>query len=91
MKMTIVGCRPYDFEDKETGRKVSGLSLFYTAPSPDVKGNVASKLSVKSDHDLYHRLLGLNYTKPIEADAIFELVPGSSKAVLIDVQIKSAS
>ena len=88
MMITIVGCRPYDFVDETTKRQVSGLSAYYTAEgaaTDGVKGQIAAKLSVKVDSDLYRRLLNANYSEPFLAETHFDMVPGSNRAVLNDI------
>ena len=89
MRITVVGCRPYDFKDDQTGRQVAGLSVYYTAPDAGdstLHGEIAAKLSVKLGTELYDRMLSADYSEPFLAETVFDMNPGSKKAVLSDIQ-----
>lgn len=48
MKYTLLGYRPFDFKDKDSGRQVEGVSLFTAYLEDGVTGSASAKLSVKA-------------------------------------------
>lgn len=48
-EMKVVGFRPVDFTDKNTGKHVSGISLFVIHAEVGVTGEAAEKLFLSND------------------------------------------
>lgn len=49
MNGTIIGFRNYDFKDKNSGRQVTGTSLFVAYEKNGFQGQVARKLSLSEN------------------------------------------
>lgn len=47
MKQTLLGYRGYEFDDRQTGRKVQGVSLYTMYDSDAVRGHEAGRISVR--------------------------------------------
>lgn len=86
MKIEMIGRKAYKFTEDGTNRTVEGVSVWYTASTQGVTGKSADKLSIKADNALYHKVMALDFSKPIPASADFEVAPGSKKAILTDLQ-----
>ena len=91
-KVTITGIRTYDFADKENNRQVQGMSVYYKVDLEPRNGNSAKgfnteKLDVKSGTELYAKMLNAPVDKaPISAEVKYDIVPGSKRPVLTDIQ-----
>lgn len=48
-KMKVVGYREVDFEDKESGKRIQGVSLYVNHTADDVHGEMAEKLFLRPD------------------------------------------
>lgn len=48
MKVKLLGVRPVNFPDKDTGEMVEGLSLYIAFPDPDVYGLAGDKKFVSN-------------------------------------------
>lgn len=64
-KWTVVGFRPVNFKDKQSGKDVTGYTLFLTrSPNPDqasednVEGQIVEKLFISSEYVKYTPELG---------------------------------
>lgn len=81
MKATLVGYRPVDFTDDETGRSVKGNSLYitYDDQSDQLVGEIACRVFYpgKISHDWVGQIVDLDY--------VFN--PSTKKAKLVNVQL----
>lgn len=88
---TITGMREYNFKDEVTGREVSGMSVYYKEPLETKDGFYAAgftigKLSVKPGTKLYEKMLNADYSEPFEAEVTFDILPGSKKPALANIE-----
>ncbi len=82
MKQVLLGYRPYEFKDRESGRQVEGVSLYTQFESDGVTGYETAKLTVASvpeDIDNYlgievdidfspkGKVVQIHYPKPVNA------------------------
>ena len=49
MIVRLLGLRPVEFTNKETGEVVEGISLYFAFPDADVYGEVADKKFISND------------------------------------------
>jgi hypothetical protein len=88
-QLTVTGMRSFSFND-DLGRAVEGLSLFILEPlktganGMKAQGFTTVKQFVPKDSPLYPSLLSADYSKPIEADFRYDVIPGK-KPVLTDI------
>lgn len=94
-KQIITGIRELNFKDDE-GHTVEGMTVYYISPLSDsedgtiARGYTVGKLFVRPRTELYRRMLNVDYSKPFEAECMFDLIPGSKRPVLMDIKLPKA-
>lgn len=59
MKQVLLGYRPYEFKDRESGRQIEGVSLYTQFESDGVIGYETAKLNVASVPDNVADYIGI--------------------------------
>ncbi len=90
-KVTVTGMREFSFKDETTGRMVEGMSLYYINNLKDsqdglkAKGFCTEKAFIPKDTPLYKALLTADYSKPQEAELMYDVIPPRKAPQLVDV------
>ncbi len=90
-KVTVTGMREFSFSDGTTGRLVEGMSLYYLNNLKDsqdglkAKGFCTEKVFIAKDTPLYKALLTGDYSKPQEAELMYDVIPPRKNPQLVDV------
>lgn len=74
-RVIVLGVKPYDFEDEQTGQRKIGATVHFLAPDQDEGSNgalgyIPKKTSVSME--VYERMKELQY--PFEAEVVLENV-----------------
>lgn len=77
MKVTLVGKQEVSYTKKGTSDVKEGMSLFYTAQKDGVNGLVCDSFWIRKDSQFYTELKSLDLSKPVAANVVNEVPPGS--------------
>jgi hypothetical protein len=89
MRVTVVGKQMVSYDRQRDGKKVEGISLFYTSPKDGVDGLFSGNIWVPSGSALHEHLISLDVKKPVLCDVSYEMLPGSRYPQLMDVKVVS--
>jgi len=87
MTVTIIGRQVVSYKSRQTGQLKEGISLYYTSKKQGVTGLFSGNLWISKGSELYDRWEAFDLAFPVQADATFEMQPGSRFPYLIDVEI----
>lgn len=91
MKVMFLGVKPVQFTPRGESVEKCGLTVYYTAESPEVIGLFAGDLwidKVKTP-ELYEMLIRRDFAKPVPGDLTYEMIPGRKNPMLVDVKLNA--
>ena len=91
MKVLLVGFKPVAFTPRGEQQEKRGLSLYYTAESPECIGLFADNVWIDAARtpEWYDKFSSMDFEEPVEAEFVYEMIPGRQKAVLTVININA--
>lgn len=88
MKAFILGYKPVQFKPQGEQQEKKGLTVYYSAESPDCVGMFADHFWVDSDKmpRLYNLISRNPIDTPVPVDLKYEIIPTRKSPVLMDIE-----
>lgn len=89
MKVMFLGVKLVRFTPRGENVEKVGLSVYYTAESPDVIGLFSDSLWVDkaTSPKWYDMLTGMDFIEPVPGELIYEIIPGRKSPVLMEINL----
>lgn len=90
----IVGKRYVKFTDNKTGELKEGYQVFFIMDThDDIEGMLASKVWVDAFRmkSLFQQVKALRIDRLLDAEFIYQVIPGRRNQTLIEIRIKDAA
>lgn len=89
MKAFLLGVKDVSFVPRGETEEKKGISLYYSAKSPEVSGMYADNvwIDARKSPDMYHDFKNLDYSKPVAVDMVYEIIPGRKQPMLMEINL----
>lgn len=89
MEVMLLGVKPVSFTPRGESQEKSGLTVYYTAESPEVIGLFADSVWVDKAKTpkWYNSLSSMDFEKPVPAQFVYEILPGRKAPLLSNIII----
>lgn len=93
MKVMILGVKPVKFTPRGENVEKVGLSVYYTAESPDVIGLFSDSFWVDkaTAPKWYDMLISEDFAEPVPGELIYEIIPGRKSPILMEIKLDEST